>query len=166
MICEVCHKEKATIFLTETVNGKKVELHMCSICAAKEKSRMYAEDSFQQFLSGLLKLSESEAKKTDQPLNQCPECKMTLDDFRRHSKVGCANCYEVFRPYVKHVVRSVQGGMKHTGKKPIRQNEKVIRRETFAQLESDLKLAVMQEDYEEAARIRDQLLSIKEDGNE
>lgn len=166
MICEVCHKEKATVFLTEIVNGKKVELHMCNTCAAKEKSRMYAEDSFQQFLSGLLKLSQSEADKVEKPIDQCPECKMTLDDFRRHSKLGCSSCYDVFRPYVKHVVKSVQGGMNHTGKKPLRQNEKVIRKEQIEQLETDLKLAVMSEDYHEAARIRDLLVRIKEGDHE
>lgn len=163
MICEVCHKEKASVFLTEIINGKKVELHLCNTCAAKEKSRMYAEDSFQQFLSGLLKLSQTEGGQEEVAVHQCPACKMTLDDFRKHSKLGCANCYEVFRPYVKHVVKSVQGGSSHSGKKPMRLNEKAIRKEHIDKLESDLKLSIMEEDYEKAALIRDELKGLREE---
>ncbi len=163
MICEVCHKEKASVFLTEIINGKKVELHLCNTCAAKEKSRMYAEDSFQQFLSGLLKLSQTESGQEEVAGHQCPVCKMTLDDFRKHSKLGCGQCYEVFRPYIKHVVKSVQGGSSHSGKKPMRQNEQVIRKEYIEKLESDLKLAIMEEDYEKAALLRDELKGLREE---
>ncbi len=166
MICEVCHKEQATVFLTEIVNGKKIEMHMCNSCATKEKSRMYTEDSFQQFLSSLLKLTESETLKEQKSQEICNNCQMTIDEFRKKSKLGCANCYETFKPYIKHIVKSIHGGELHIGKKPFRMNQKVQKQEQKIFLESELRISLMQEDYEEAARIRDLLAKFKEDDYE
>lgn len=162
MICELCHKEQATVFLTEVINGKKLELHMCSTCAAKEKARMYSDDSFQQFLSGLLKLTGDENQQNQKPVEVCPNCSMTIDEFRKKSKLGCAKCYEVFKPYIKHIVKSVHGGDKHMGKQPLRLNEQEIRKQEVLNLESSLKIAIMEEDYNEAAKLRDLLTKAKE----
>ena len=166
MLCEVCHKEQATVFLTEVINGKKIELHMCAACAAKEKARMYSDDSFQQFISGLLKLTGKEEEEDKKPLEECPGCHMTIDEFRKKSKLGCGQCYEVFKPYIKHIVKSVHGGDSHTGKQPLRLNEKEIKRQEIENLESSLKIALMQEDYQEAAKVRDLLAKAKEDWDE
>ncbi len=92
----------------------------------------------------------------------CPKCKMTLEDFKRMSKFGCDKCYEVYKPYVIQIVKSVHGGIKHTGKRPKRLNEKVALQENINSLEAQLKIALMQEDYLEAARIRDELRVLKE----
>lgn len=161
MICEVCHKEEATVFLTEIVNGVKTEKHMCNSCAAKEKSRMYSEDSFQQFLTGLLKLTGDEKSRQPKQVSECPKCGMTLDEFRKKSKLGCDTCYESFKPYVKHIVKSVHGGSTHMGKKPKRLLEAEVHKEKIDNLESELKIAIMEEDYMRAAKIRDQLTKLK-----
>ncbi len=46
MICESCHKVNATVFITQIVNGKKVEMHLCSSCARELEGTINNDDSF------------------------------------------------------------------------------------------------------------------------
>lgn len=163
MICEHCHKETATIFLTQVYEGKKIELHLCSKCAKEKEAMLYDNtSSFQQFLGGLLKLSNTDNQEKNTPRIVCPKCSMSLDEFRKTSKIGCAHCYEAFEPYIKHIVKSVHGSQEHTGKRPLRMGKQLSLTEQIEELESRLKLALLQEDYYEAAMIRDELHRIKE----
>ncbi|WZL80260.1 excinuclease ABC subunit B [Vallitaleaceae bacterium 9-2] len=164
MLCEKCHKEQATVFFTQVLNGKKVEIHLCATCAKQQEDLFYGDNpSIQKFMSGLLKNSNDvEQEQIDQNL-VCSKCHMTLDEFRKTSKLGCDACYDAFKPYVNHVLKSVQGSYRHTGKKPLRMNQSQLKEEQLEELESQLKLALMQEDYMEAARIRDALYKLKEE---
>lgn len=165
MICEHCHKEPATIFLTQVYEGKKIELHLCSKCAKEKEAFLYDNNSsFQQFLGGLLKLSNGEVQEKNTPRMVCPKCSMSIEEFRKTSKLGCAHCYEAFEPYIKHIVKSVHGSQEHTGKKPLRMGKLLSRTDQILDLESRLKIALLQEDYYEAALIRDELHRIKEVG--
>jgi len=163
MMCEHCPKETATIFLTQMYEGKKIELHLCNRCA-KEKEALLDENtsSFQQFLGGLLKLSHNEMQEKTRPMTSCPSCSLTLDEFRKNSKLGCSKCYEAFEPYIKHIVKSVHGSYEHTGKKPVRAYQLICMEDRIEELESRLRLSLLQEDYYEAALIRDELHRIKE----
>jgi|ASRL01.1.fsa_nt_gi protein arginine kinase activator len=164
MLCEECHKEQATVFLTQVMNGKKVEIHLCAQCAKKQKDFFYGDNpSIQKFMSGLLKNSNDVSQQEIDQKLLCPKCHMTLDEFRRTSKLGCDQCYEAFKPYVNHVLKSVQGSYRHTGKKPLRMNQSQLKDERIDELNSQLKLALMQEDYLEAAKIRDELYKMKEE---
>jgi protein arginine kinase activator len=163
MICEHCHNEQANVFVTQVINNNKVELHLCSKCAAILQSKIYTEDSFQQFLTGLLKLQGTEADIKPYMDKICPNCNMTLEEFRKKSKLGCEKCYTEFRPYVNHIVKSIHGGNKHVGKQPLRLYKKDITKDKISELEAKLKLALMQEDYLEAASIRDALVKLREE---
>jgi len=162
MDCEHCHNEKASVFLTQIINGKKVEMHLCNACASEVQGKMYNDNSFQQFLTSLLKLQGNETQETSNKEEVCPKCHMTLEEFKKKSKLGCDECYQVFRPYIHHIVKSVHGGHIHTGKKPFRLNKKEILAKKIEDLESRLKLAIMQEEYNEAALIRDELIKLRE----
>lgn len=163
MICEQCQVQQANVFITEIINGKKVQKHLCHGCAKEKQEKLYNDDSFQQFLTGLLKLQGNDIKELNNSSKVCPKCKCTLDEFRKTSKIGCDECYSVFKPYISQIVKRVQGAKLHTGKKPQRLNEKVRISEQILDFEKQLKLALMQEDYHEAARLRDILLKLKEE---
>ncbi|MFN3551429.1 MAG: hypothetical protein ACK4WJ_06450, partial [Endomicrobiia bacterium] len=59
MICDICKKNNATIFITEIINNEKKELHLCYECAAnlglkgilKELNLPYDENIIKKFLS-------------------------------------------------------------------------------------------------------------------
>jgi protein arginine kinase activator len=166
MECEHCHQQNATVFMTQLINGKKVEMHLCKRCAKEIQGKMYNDDSFHQFLASLLQLQGDDFSVSSNVQEICPQCGMSLEEFKKKSKLGCNECYQVFRPYIKHIIKSVQGGHLHTGKKPLRLNKKVALSDKIQELESSLNLALMQEDYHEAARIRDLLLGLRGEGNE
>ncbi|MBN2222906.1 MAG: hypothetical protein JW708_11915 [Vallitaleaceae bacterium] len=163
MLCEHCHKEVATVFLTQVINNKKVEMHLCSRCAKEQENLLYSYNpSIQQFMSGLMKNSKEETE-AEQKVLFCTKCNMTLDEFRKKSKLGCDHCYQAFEPYLKHILKSVHGSTEHTGKRPLRSNKGILLQEKLEDLESQLRLALMQEDYIAAAKIRDEIKKLKEE---
>lgn len=166
MICEHCHQRQASIYITEMINNSKVQTHVCPICAKKAQEKAYNQDSFQQFLTGLLKLQGNDIKELNNSNKVCGICGCTLDEFRKSSKLGCENCYEVFGPYIGQLIKRVQSANNHTGKLPKRMNKVEILSEKIEEVEQRLKLALMQEDYHEAARLRDKLLKYKEEDHE
>ena len=166
MICEHCHQRQASIIITEMHNNSKIQRHVCPVCAKKSQEKAYNHDSFQQFLTGLLKLQGNDIKELNNSNMTCPKCGCTLDEFRKTSKLGCETCYEMFSPYIGQLIKRVQSGTTHTGKLPKRLNKVEMLSEKIEELEQKLKLALMQEDYHEAARLRDKLLKYKEDNDE
>jgi protein arginine kinase activator len=108
-----------------------------------------------------MKLSEGNKPRVPQTLT-CPKCRLTLDEFRKTSKFGCDACYGTFEPYIKQILKSVQGTFHHTGKEPKRLSRVDAMKHQQEELESKLRIALMQEDYLEAAKLRDALNTFKE----
>ena len=53
MLCEICHKNEATIHIQEIIGGQKKSMHLCSSCAAaKQQGEGLGFDPFN--LAGLL----------------------------------------------------------------------------------------------------------------
>lgn len=170
MLCDHCHEEQATVVVTHSINGKKIELRLCNSCASKKQNIVYDEESsFEQFLSGLLQSDKESIKPAETGYLQevkCPKCKMSLSEFRKNTKLGCEHCYKAFWGYLKPVLRSVQGSSIHKGKKPKRIIEKTNHKEMIQKMEYDLKLSLMQEEYEKAALLRDKIRELKSEARE
>ncbi|NLE60258.1 MAG: DNA helicase UvrBC, partial [Planctomycetes bacterium] len=89
---------------------------------------------------------------------KCPDCGITFVEFRNQGLLGCANDYEVFGRALTSVIERAQDGQtRHTGKRP-GQTVQIdpVQQERF-RLQRELREAIEREDYEQAARIRDQL---------
>ena len=88
---------------------------------------------------------------------------MTQSVFRKSGRLGCSHCYVVFADNVSHLLKAMHRGAQHTGKFPTGwlnppappATTPVTNR--LAQLNEALKAAVAGEQYEEAARIRDEI---------
>lgn len=98
----------------------------------------------------------------ESPMSQrrCGECGFTLDDLRRVRRFGCAECYRAFADEVSQMVRSMHKGTTHTGKVPEGLIAMQIRHQRVEELKARLDRAIAAESYEEAAGIRDELLSL------
>ncbi len=162
--CEKCHKNEATVFVTQIINGEKIEMHLCEQCAKESDTFFFDKnESFQKFLSGLL-------ENTNRPPNvknasiSCPTCGMTLADFRKTSKLGCADCYDTFKDYLEVIMKRIQSSTQHTGKRPGKLDIDLKRDNMIRQLDSELKIAIMEEDFERAAELRDKLKELREEG--
>jgi len=155
MLCQQCKKQTATVHLTDLVQGEKRERHLCEDCANAEGVVVKQNVSINDVLNSFLM---SQASVQEMARVKCPDCGITFVEFRNQGLLGCANDYEVFGRALTSVIERAQDGQtQHTGKRP-GQTVQIdpVQQERF-RLQRELREAIEREDYEQAARIRDQL---------
>jgi len=157
--CDRCDKP-ATVFLTEIINGKKIEKHLCEDCAAAEGITIKSSIPISQLLEDFI-LQSSDADQSGEL--KCDVCGMTLSEFRSKGVLGCPNDYEAFRPALEPLLqRAHEGATQHVGKVPHGADDVQKRNTAILRLRAQLKQAIGQEDYEQAARLRDQIKQLEE----
>ena len=153
MLCSQCQKNEATVYYKQNINGQVTEYALCPQCAAKVQGIHL--DGMNLF--GSL-LGRPHAVGT--PKKHCTLCGSTFESIRRSGKVGCAQCYEVFREQLAPMIHSLHSGT-HIGRAPKGFAEKRKAEDELSRLRGELKSAIEKENYEEAARLRD-LIKAKE----
>ncbi len=154
MICQRCQNE-ASVHLTERVDGRRRELHLCVACARKaglvlpETPPDLGLDSVVQSL-----ISKHVGELVGELAElSCPDCGVRYMDFRVGGRLGCPNDYKVFSRGLLPLLQRFHGATRHVGKRARPRPEAAQR----LRLRSRLREAVALEDYEEAARLRDRL---------
>lgn len=148
MLCEKCGKNNATVKYTQIINGQKSSLNICSECASQES----IFDNFGSLLSF--------GAREGAPNTVCKCCGMTLAEFTRKGRMGCGQCYSVFRQHAGAMLRKIHGTQKHVGDTPIRQREEAPPEKSadkLTVLKDKLAEAIAQENFEEAAVLRDEI---------
>ena len=150
MLCEKCGKNNATVMYTQIINGQKSTLHICSSCAAQESI-------FENFGS-LLSFSPRE----EFSVKMCPVCSTTISEFSKTGRLGCGECYKTFRKNADAMLKKIHGTSKHVTEKKeeIPLKEEKPKNETEA-LKDKLKAAIEEENFEEAARLRDTIRAME-----
>jgi len=173
MLCENCNKNDATIHYTEIVNGVMSEHHICGECA-KELDLSYYSDGlsselpFAKLLTGLLASKMLLQQESNNLMTHviCPKCGMNYDEFTKVGKFGCAECYNVFGPLIEEHMKKLHGNSAHTGKKYRNQENTTEEIDDFHKdleiLNAKLNESIKLENYEEAAKFRDEIKEIKE----
>jgi protein arginine kinase activator len=168
MECDFCH-EKATVFLTQLVEGKVKKVKLCEKCA-KEKG---VTDPTGFALADML-LGEgadeeavvAQIAEVGSGTKSCPECGFALADLKRVRRFGCPACYQAFHAEVEMMLRGMHAGARHIGKAPKGQLERGLRKKRLEQLRKRLDQAVAAEKYEEAAGLRDEIREIEAESGE
>jgi protein arginine kinase activator len=160
MICQICNKKAATIHLTEIIDGIRSEMHLCEHCAAEQGIASKSQISINELLSNLLSMQPTEGElffDSDHDL-QCSYCGFTLDQFRKQGVLGCPNDYEIFeRALLPLIERAHNGKTNHCGKIPAKTPKDTRKQMEISNLRRQLETAVKNEDYERAAKLRDEL---------
>lgn len=172
MLCEKCKKRTATVFYNENINGKTRSYSLCGECAAKlrEKGELQDitsmvgsfadpfsalhDDLFGGFFGMPVALNAAAQKK-------CPVCSCTYAEIGKTGKVGCPECYNVFRNELAGLLSSVHGTTTHTGSVPARHRAKKERDERLQNMRNELQEAIGREDYEKAAALRDEIRKLQ-----
>ena len=83
---------------------------------------------------------------------------MTESELRRTGRAGCADCYQSFEDILLPYIRKLQGATAHVGAAhtPAGTPEQP-QQDTAQALKNKLQEAISQENYEEAARLRDEI---------
>ncbi|KSV60033.1 UvrB/UvrC motif-containing protein [Acetivibrio ethanolgignens] len=182
MLCDKCHKREAKVYYTEIINGEKKEQYLCEECAAKYTSFQIEKASSDSGLGGLLSsiLSNYYGEKSKAPASKeatmvCKSCGITYQEVLEAGKLGCADCYKSFGEMIERTLRQIQGADTHIGKSPTAfcgevKKEKRIKKEPpkkepdmLEKLSFQLQQAIEREEFEEAARLRDEIRALKKE---
>src|SRR5262245_18433395 len=158
MKCQKC-PNAATLHITEIVSEDHVEeLHLCEVCAHK-----YLSDP-QPKLTGksVAAVSSEDAEEASSNIHrECDLCGIKFVDFRNTGRLGCPHDYEVFREELTPLLENIHGDVKHCGKTPRRHPQSKELLGELMHLRNQLKQAVTKEDYEAAAKLRDQIRQLE-----
>jgi len=160
MRCQICNTNDATIHLTEITDGHRQELHLCEICAAEQGVAIKSQIPINELLSNLL---GSQADDEDlfgiaEQKKSCPNCGFNLTHFRNEPLLGCPQDYELFENQLLPLIEKAHGGKTtHCGKVPSKTPKAAKHQLALIALKQKLENAVNIEDYETAAKLRDQI---------
>jgi protein arginine kinase activator len=164
MQCEICKNKTATVHLTEIVDGHRTETHLCQNCAQKEGITVKSQLSLNELLSSLIAAhQQSDESAVENAGKVCDQCGMTMDMFRKQALLGCPDDYKVFEDELRDLIEKTQDNNSlHIGKTPPLTSVKAEpeKKDTVKDLQRRLELAVKTEDYELAAKLRDQLKAL------
>ena len=76
----------------------------------------------------------------------------------------CSSDLETFRAQLKPLLRRIHGSTRHSGKSPVKDSARVALRREIQRLHEDMQKAIEHEEFETAARLRDQIRSIETSG--
>jgi protein arginine kinase activator len=176
MNCQECNQRPATLHFTKIVNGEKTEVHLCEKCA-QEKGEMFMLNggsgfTFNNLLAGLLNIESSFQKPSkstfkQEEILQCERCGMSFPQFVKVGRFGCSHCYETFQDQLKPVLRRLHSGnWAHNGKIPKRMGGGIHLRKKVEELKNELRTAISKEEFESAAKIRDEIRSLEKEAAE
>jgi len=166
MQCQRCGERPAVIHLTTIVDNTQTEQHLCEACAAQQG--IQTEASLAKFPVGDLLGSLSKGAATQLPASEagsrCDGCGATLQDFRDTGRLGCARCYETFEAPLRTLLRRVHGASRHMGEPYVSPGagddggrDAAAAAAELPALRDQLQRAVEAENFELAARLRDEI---------
>ena len=159
LVCQNCNKKAATFHVTEIIDNEKKEIHLCEDCA-REKNIALPTDKLNDFIGGLF---EAHAEKEVPELAgiTCPVCGITYAEFRQGGGLGCSRDYTVFKKAMMPFLERIHGSTKHKGKVPLNAGKDMANARRLIQLRRELNKAIEAEEYEQAAKVRDQIYELK-----
>jgi protein arginine kinase activator len=172
MRCQKCSKQ-ATYHITdiERGNGKPREFHEFHFCDehARQHLQPIPDEASDSLVVGKLAKEliggGAGASREPSPADKqaCPVCNITFLEFRNSGRLGCPYDYEVFRDELMPLLENIHDETRHSGKVPKRAPRNSQQQTTLIQLRNDLKRAIAAEDYETAARVRDQIRTLEQE---
>ena len=170
MLCQSCNEQPATVHVTEIVHsdgsgnegaGAIQEQHLCERCA--ESANLPSKPVLKKSVAEVWKLLQASAQRGKRESGiACPDCGMTLLEFRQRGRLGCAKDYEVFAPHLRELLERIHGATKHVGRVPGLDEVAMERLQRMGQLQRELEEAIRAEAYEDAARLRDELKNLQQ----
>jgi protein arginine kinase activator len=153
MKCQSC-ANPATVHLTDILNGKKREVHLCQGCAEKQQLFKKQELNLPAILQALI--GQHVGPLTDELARlACPVCGTKYMEFRAEGRLGCPNDYEVFRVGLGPLLQRIHRSGRHVGKAPRHGRRSAAEQAELLDLRRRLGQAVADEAFEDAARLRD-----------
>jgi protein arginine kinase activator len=156
MLCCVCKEKEATVHLTQIAGDKMQKVDLCEECAKQKGVNDPAGFSLADLLLGLGASQEIDQTAGGNEL-KCPKCGFTQADFKKAGRLGCAECYTTFAEGLEGLLKTMHNGIRHVGKVPLALQQSRDLAERLKALHKKLAKAVEEENFEQAALIRDEI---------
>ena len=158
--------------------GKKKELILCSECAKKlgldNMDIGYEFGGMSDILGGLFNgpLEDTRIPLIHTSNLECKTCGTNYNNFITDGMLECEDCYNTFDKQIDKVLKNIHNSNRHIGRKPSEQSNKVAeesaeyeienKEETkLEKLQKELRKAVEEERYEDAAKLKNQIKEIE-----
>jgi protein arginine kinase activator len=87
---------------------------------------------------------------------------LQYEDFKKIGRLGCGECYAIFRANLVPLLKRIHGSTQHVGKYPdpthVKEQKTVTKlREELEVVKTDLLKAIKKDEFEEAATLRDKV---------
>src|SRR6267142_3810881 len=163
MLCDICKQNVATVHLTQMVEGKTKKVDLCETCSKEKGVDDPTGFSLADLLLGLGAAQEMAQSTAGGPELKCPGCGFTQADFKKTGRLGCADCYTTFAEGLEGLLKTMHKGTRHTGKVPQSLQQSRNQAERMKVLQKKLAKAVEDENFEQAALLRDEIrqMSVK-----
>jgi protein arginine kinase activator len=152
--CQEC-SNPATVHLTNLMaGGQKKEVHLCKECAEKQHLLKQEELDLTAILQTVI--GQNVGPVTDELSRlTCPACGIKYMEFKAEGRLGCPRDYQVFQAALEPLLQRIHRADRHKGKVPRRGPLPAVLEAELVGLRQRLHQAVLDEAYEEAARLRD-----------
>src|SRR5882757_1355881 len=155
MLCCICKEKEATVHLTQIAGDKMQKVDLCEECAKNKGVNDPAGFSLADLLLGLGASQEIEQSAGGAEL-KCPRCGFTHADFKKAGRLGCSDCYQAFAEGLEGLLKTMHKGTRHVGKTPMALKQSLDLSDRLKSLQKKLDRAVSEEDFENAAHLRDE----------
>jgi protein arginine kinase activator len=183
MLCQICKKNPASVHVTEisTPNAPAPEAsddgssqngpppppaptveqrHLCERCAQRMKLP-HSPVLTNKGMAVWKLLKESARRAREEGGLACPDCGMTLAEFRSKGRLGCPRDYEVFARHLEPLLLRIHNAAEHQGRLPGQDEDERKRQAHLTQLRAQLQEAIRSEAYENAAQLRDAIQQLE-----
>ena len=165
MYCQICKSKEATIHLTEINEGVRSEMHICDKCAQQQGIAINSQVPLNELLSNLLgsQPSDEEIFGSSRTEKECPQCGYNMEKFTKEALLGCPHDYEVFEEELLPLIKKAHNyHSRHCGKVPSKIPQEKKDNIELSKLKDKLNQAVRNENYEMAAKLRDQISKLSD----
>lgn len=181
MKCDNCGKNNANVRYYRNINGVEKQMNLCEVCSKKlgitNEMNFNMPIDLSSFWGGFFDDFE-----TPSLLNlvsggtelRCKGCNNTFEDILNTGKFGCPECYETFENEIDELLNRMHGRNRHVGRlgtgekarvdntKNIEEKEKTnTENNKINELKAKLKYLIKEENYEEAAKVRDEIKKLE-----
>src|SRR5437762_14382572 len=153
MLCCICKEKDAKVHLTQIVGEKMQKVDLCEDCAKKKGVDDTAGASLADLLLGLG--ASQELVQSSGPEIKCPHCGFTQADSKKAGRLGCSECYVTFAEGLEGLLKTKHKGIKHIGQVPQSLQHSRDLSDRLKGLQKKLDKAIEDEDFEQAAQVRD-----------
>lgn len=179
MKCQKCGMREATTHIKTVKNGEYAQYELCSQCA-KEMGYTNIFSDMENEFSNFLGSFFGNALPARTQATRCENCGSTYNEIAKSGHVGCVECYDTFWEQLMPSIRRMHGNTTHCGKTPhsleyTKSEENITNasetesvndvNSQIALLKQSLDKAIKEQNFEEAAKLRDKIRELEGNKN-